>query len=235
MGVATTALIAGGIAAAAGATTQGIAANKAKKAREREDERASQLQDQLSALEASRPTFKNPYENMTNQFANLNNPYANLTVSTEAAKMQAEQADIALANTLDMMRESGAGAGGATALAQAALQSKRGIAASIEAQETQNNRLAAQGQANVDKLRAEGQQKLDMAKAKGDITEQQDAIRFHEMKMNRTSALMDNAMQNAVNAEAARNAAIVGIGNSIAAGAGVAMKGISPDASQLGN
>ena len=233
MGVATTALIAGGIAAAAGATTQAIAANQAKKARDKEDKRASQLQDQLSALEASRPTFKNPYENMTNQFANLNNPYANLTVSTEAAKMQAEQADIALANTLDMMRESGAGAGGATALAQAALQSKRGIAASIEAQETQNNRLAAQGQANVDKLRAEGQQKLDMAKAQGNIMEQNDAIKFHEMKMNRTSALMDNAMQNAVNAQAARNAAIVGIGNSIAQGAGIAMKGVKPDASEI--
>ena len=233
MGVATTALIAGGIAAAAGATTQAIAANQAKKARDKEDKRASQLQDQLSALEASRPTFKNPYENMTNQFANLNNPYANLTVSTEAAKMQAEQADIALANTLDMMRESGAGAGGATALAQAALQSKRGIAASIEAQETQNNRLAAQGQANVDKLRAEGQQKLDMAKAQGNIMEQNDAIKFHEMKMNRTSALMDNAMQNAVNAQAARNAAIVGIGNSIAQGAGIAMKGVKPNASEI--
>ena len=233
MGVATTALIAGGIAAAAGATTQAIAANQAKKARDKEDKKASQLQDQLSALEASRPTFKNPYENMTNQFANLNNPYANLTVSTEAAKMQAEQADIALANTLDMMRESGAGAGGATALAQAALQSKRGIAASIEAQETQNNRLAAQGQANVDKLRAEGQQKLDMAKAQGNIMEQNDAIKFHEMKMNRTSALMDNAMQNAVNAQAARNAAIVGIGNSIANGAGIAMKGVKPNASEI--
>ena len=35
--------------------------------------------------------------------------------------MQAEEADIALANTLDTLRATGASAGGATALAQAAL------------------------------------------------------------------------------------------------------------------
>jgi len=41
----------------------------------------------------------------------------------------------------------GASAGGATALAQAAAQSKRGISASIEGQEAQNNQLRAQGEA----------------------------------------------------------------------------------------
>ena len=46
--------------------------------------------------------------------------------------MQVEEADIALANTLDTLRATGASAGGATALAQAALQSKKGVAASIE-------------------------------------------------------------------------------------------------------
>ena len=53
------------------------------------------------------------------------NPYANLGVATQAAEMQAEEADIALANTLDTIRSSGASAGGATALAQAALKSKK--------------------------------------------------------------------------------------------------------------
>jgi hypothetical protein len=56
----------------------------------------------------------------------INNPYANLGVATQAAEMQAEEADIALANTLDTLRATGASAGGATALAQAALQSKKG-------------------------------------------------------------------------------------------------------------
>ena len=77
----------------------------------------------------------------------VSNPYANLSVATQAAEMQAEQTDIALANTLDTMMATGASAGGATALAQAAAQSKRGISASIEGQEAQNNQLRAQGEA----------------------------------------------------------------------------------------
>ena len=75
----------------------------------------------------------------------MDNPYANLAVATEAATMQMEQADIALANTLDTLRETGASAGGATALANAALQSKRGVTASIQQQEATNQQLAAKG------------------------------------------------------------------------------------------
>mgnify|MGYP007000196911 len=56
---------------------------------------------------------------------------------------------------LDSLRETGAG--GATALAQAALKSKQGVSASIEKQETQNQRLAAQGQAQVDQSIARGE------------------------------------------------------------------------------
>ena len=70
--------------------------------------------------------------------------YRRLGVATQAAEIQIEQADIALANTLDTIRATGSGAGGATALAQAALQSKKGVAASIEQQEAQNEKLKAQ-------------------------------------------------------------------------------------------
>lgn len=86
----------------------------------------------LADLEASRQEIVNPYEN--------------IAVATQAAEMQAEQADIALANTLDTLRATGAGAGGATALAQAALQSKQGVSASIEQQEVNNEKLKAQGE-----------------------------------------------------------------------------------------
>tara|TARA_E500000318_G_C3544688_1_gene206116 strand:+ start:865 stop:1527 length:663 start_codon:yes stop_codon:yes gene_type:complete len=76
----------------------------------------------------------------------VQNPFANLGVATQAAEIQAEEADIALANTLDTVRATGMGAGGATALAQAAARSKKNIAASIESQEANNNRLKAQGE-----------------------------------------------------------------------------------------
>ena len=89
----------------------------------------------------------------------INNPYANLGVATQAAEMQAEQADISLANTLETMRSSGLGGGGATALAQAAARSKQGVSASIEQQEAQNQKLRAQGevQANQQLIALENQ------------------------------------------------------------------------------
>ena len=74
--------------------------------------------------------------------------------------MQAEQTDIALANTLDTIRATGGGAGGATALAQAALQGKKGIAASIEQQETKNEKLAAQGQQTLEQLQNSEKQRI---------------------------------------------------------------------------
>jgi len=94
-------------------------------------------------------------QEIINPFQNLSNPYANLQVATKAAEMQAEQSDIALANTLDNLRETGAG--GATALAQAALKSKQGVSASIQQQETQNQKLQAQGQQQMEMAQAKGQ------------------------------------------------------------------------------
>ena len=95
-------------------------------------------------------------QEISNPYANISNPFANLQVATKAAEIKMEQSDIALANTLDNLRETGAG--GATALAQAALQSKKGVASDIEKQEIMNQ-----------KLQAQGQQKVDFAKAKGEI------------------------------------------------------------------
>jgi hypothetical protein len=226
MGVMTGIAIAGTIA---GITTNAIAAKKAKDAAADQAEIKDAEQAALDALVEDRPAFKNPYENMTNQFANLDNPYANLTVATEAFKMQAEQADQALANSLDAMMETGQAAGGATALAQAALESKRGIAASINAQETQNKAKAAEGEANVQRLKAEGAQRLDEMKARGNEMEQKDAINFHEAKMDRTAKLLDNAAQNEQDQMAARSAAIMGIGNAAVSGAGSIIGGVKAD------
>ncbi len=117
-------------------------ANKAKGAIE-------DYQLKLDDIEKSRQQIVNPYANVTN-------PFANMQVATKAAEMQAEQADISLANTLDNLRETGAG--GATALAQAALKSKQGITANIQQQETQNQRLYAQGQQQMEMAKAQGEQ-----------------------------------------------------------------------------
>ncbi len=112
---------------------------------------ATKKENELNQLEKNRQALINPFEDLTNE-------YENLTVATQAAEIQIEQADISLANTLDTLMATGAGAGGATALAQAALSSKRGVAASIEQQEVQNAKLRAQGAMDVQKLKATGEQ-----------------------------------------------------------------------------
>ena len=108
---------------------------------------------EIASLEKNRQKVINPYDNFSNLSSmakdlsgKMSNPFASLGVSTAAAEMQIEEADIALANTLDTLRATGAGAGVATALAQAALQSKKGVAASIEKQEADNAKLAASGE-----------------------------------------------------------------------------------------
>ena len=126
------------------------------------------LDDQLKKLVANRQKVINPYANMKNQFAGMTNKMANLGVATRAAEFQAEQADTALANTLDAMRASGAGSGGATALAQAALQSKRGISATLQNQEAANQKLAAQGAQTLQQQIAQGAADIQKTKADGE-------------------------------------------------------------------
>jgi len=133
------------------------AAKKRERAAKKERDR---LQRKLTSLENNRQAIIDPTSGVSNLSglaqdlsSNLSNPYANLSVATQAAEIQIEQADISLANTLDTLRSTGAGAGGATALAQAALQSKKGVSASIEQQEANNEKLRAQGEQQLNQMR----------------------------------------------------------------------------------
>ena len=134
-------------------------AGRARRQQRRAAREKRRLRGELNSLEKSRQKIINPYDNFKNLSSlakdlsgKLSNPYANLGVATKGAEIQMEQTDIALANTLDTLRATGASAGGATALAQAALQSKQGVAASIEQQEAQNEKLRAQGQQQLERL-----------------------------------------------------------------------------------
>lgn len=127
-----------------------FAESQANKAAARE----KALKKEMSDLK--RQPIVNPYEDVVNLSdmvsdlsSMLSNPFDSLGVATQAAEMQAEEADIALANTLDILRATGASAGGATALARMALESKKGIASDIQKQEVNNNRLRAQAQENL--------------------------------------------------------------------------------------
>tara|TARA_R110001592_G_scaffold348832_1_gene643298 strand:- start:1095 stop:1994 length:900 start_codon:yes stop_codon:yes gene_type:complete len=156
-------LIIAGQAAAGilGVVSGSIAANKARIDKQR-------YEQELLDLENNRQEIINPYENITDLSSMLSNPLANLGVATQAAEMQIEQADISLANSLDIIRATGASAGGATALAQAALQSKKGVSASIEQQEAQNERLRAQGEQQLQTQKMAEAQRIQNARAAGD-------------------------------------------------------------------
>ena len=149
--------------------------------------RAAIKEQQLNYLVKNRQAAINPYESITNQFSNL-------PVATKAAEFEAEQADIALANTLDIIAATGQSAGGATALAQAALRSKKGISANIEKQEVANARAAAQGADNVQKLKAEGE------KFRFSITE-----RRQDADISRTANQLDQARQAELEAQSMLN------------------------------
>jgi len=142
--------------------------SKAKAAARAAAAEKARLQGKLNSLERNRQDIVNPYAgvvslaSMASDLSNqISNPFANLSVATGAAEMKIEQADISLANTLDTVRATGAGAGGATALAQAALQSKKGVAASIESQEAQNEKLRAQGEQQMEQAQVAQKARLE--------------------------------------------------------------------------
>ncbi len=136
-------------AVVSGAVADGKAHKAKRKARNAKQEAKFKLEQTLQ----DRQDIINPYAGITDLSglasdlsSQITNPFNNLQVSTAAAEMQAEEADIALANTLDTLEMTGASAGGATALAMAALKSKKGVATSIEEQEAKNAQLRAQGE-----------------------------------------------------------------------------------------
>ena len=142
-------------------------ASRARRQARAMQKQADDYDRRLRGLEASRQNIANPYEGIKDLSNMITNPFANLQVATKAAEMQGEQTDQALATTLDTLRATGAGAGGATALAQAAARAKQGVAATIEQQEAQNSRLRAQGEAQMQARLMAEQQRLQQADVAG--------------------------------------------------------------------
>ena len=223
MGILTAGLISGGASIISGIFGASAASKRAAAAAA--DKRAKEAK--LLSLENSRQEIINPYEGVTDLSSMVQNPYENLGVATQAAEMQAEQADISLANTLDTIRATGASAGGATALAQAALQSKKGISASIEAQEAQNEKLRAQGEQQQQQMKMAEAQRLQQADVSGKQFEFGVRENREVAKMDRLSAQISGAEARQAQANADKTRAITGavgglvstVGNMYSAGA----------------
>ena len=152
-------LIGAGVSAIGGI----MGSSSAAKAQRDAQSRADAANARLNALEKSRQAIINPYAATKDLSSMAKNAYANIGVATQAAKFQAEENDLALASTLDTLRATGSGAGGATALAQAALKSKQQISASIESQEAQNEKLKAAGEEKINEFRLSEAHKMQNA------------------------------------------------------------------------
>ena len=242
------ALISGGVQII-GSLIGGGARRRAERAAQRKQAR---LQRKLSSLEANRQAITNPYSGVSNLSglaqdlsSNLTNPYANLSVATQAAEIQMEQADISLANTLDTLRSTGSGAGGATALAQAALQSKKGVSASIEQQEANNERLRAQGEQQMEQLKMqEGARIQSIQISEGGRTQGLDAAGKQFMfntkenrqmaQLDRVSAQLAGAQGQAMQASAARQANTAGLVGGLASIGGSYLTGLAGQGSNAG-
>jgi hypothetical protein len=186
--------IIGGVASLAGGI---FGSRKARRAAKRARREAAKLERKLTELEKNRQEIINPYEGVQDLSSMLSNPFASLSVATQAAEIQMEQSDIALANTLDTIRATGASAGGATALAQAALQAKKGVAASIEGQEVANEKQRAAGEATLQQQKMSEQQRLQQADVAGrqfvfGMTEQREQQQLDRVS-NQISALRGQA------------------------------------------
>lgn len=205
-----------------------ISANQAHQAAKGAENEAARRAGEIAALEANRQAIPNPYANVKDLSGlakdlsgMVTNPFANLGVATQAAKMQAEESDISLANTLDTLRSTGASAGGATALAQAALQSKKGVSASIEQQEANNEKLKAQGIADMEKTKMAEQQRLQgvqMSEAQRMQAAESEGVKFKYSeqesrdvaKLNRLAGQETQANVNAQAAQQSEGAAFAG-------------------------
>ena len=216
-------------------------AGRAKREARRQRKRARALNKKINHLEANRQDVINPYDQVTSLASmatdlssTMSNPMANLSVATKAAEMKIEQADISLANTLDTLRATGSGAGGATALAQAALQSKKGVAADIEAQEKSNEDKRAAGEERLEQRVAAEKQRIQrinisegareqQAMAQGRVFEFQAQEQRDVSKLNRLYGQQAQAQGAAAAARQSETSAIMGginaLGGAIGSGA----------------
>jgi len=205
------AIIGGGLSIAGGLFSAGAAKKRARRAA---NERRN-LTNKLNTLEKNRQEIINPYEGIEDLSALISNPFANLSVATGAAEMQIEEADISLANTLDTIRATGSGAGGATALAQAALKSKQGVSASIEMQEKQNEDKRAQGEQQMEQRQMAEAQRLQNA----DVAGEQFMFSTREdrqmQELDRTAALLGQAKAAEAQANQDQASAIGGMFSSL--------------------
>ena len=217
MAIQLAAAVIGGAASAIGGLIGAAAARKAKR---RAARRVRKLNAKLENLEENRQEIINPYDNVESLADKMSNPFTQLGVATQATAMQVEQTDIALANSLDQLRQTGGGAGGATALAQAALQSKKGVAADIERQEKSNDDKRIQGEATLQKQQIAEEKRMQNVDVMGQKFVYNETEEREQQQLDRVSGQLAQAQGQRAQAAKDQTAAITGAIGSMAGVAG---------------
>ncbi len=188
------------------------ASNDAKYQAGLEREEARKRDAEIKALERSRQAVIDKSDDIRALKSSVVNPFQNLSVAMQGVNMRMEETDEALANTLNALNRSGAGAGAATALARQAASSKAQVAAAIENQELKNQQMYLSGEAQKE------QQKLSLEQQA--IEEEIGVYGRQEVRdvqqLNRLAGLSQNAAQRAADYQAGGNAALMaGIGGAV--------------------
>ena len=207
------------IAATASLVGSGIQAGATNRQARKNRAMAREAQRKIDALEESRQDTIDPFDQMTDLSGQVTNPFNNMQVATRAAEFQAEQADISLANALDQARAFGMAGGGATALAQGALMSKRGISADIQKQEARNQLAIAQAEERANRDRIGEARRMQAMIAQGRAYEFETQENRDMARLDRLAGIQTN-YQSAANQFSAMStqASVTAIPNAINAG-----------------
>ena len=120
--------------------------------------RRQEEKDAQQAFNQSNEDFRN--FQFQNNYLGLENTAEDLTVNQQAFNAQAQQTDAALAQGLDAIVQTGGGGGSAQAIANAALQSKQGVSASIAQQEQANQQARVAQASRNQQLERQGAERL---------------------------------------------------------------------------
>ena len=193
--------MAGGI----GGILQGLVGRKARRARQREAKKEYERQRELyQQLDTS-----NLAGGFRNVFQNMENPYEDLTVNQQQAEFMAQQSRQSQANIMQGLRGA-AGASGIAGLAQIiANQSQlaaQKASVSIGLQESQNEKLAAQGAAAIQSAERQGEYQAQVQRLQG--ARESRALDWQKQEMELGFAMQEKAA--ADQAVQAANAALWG-------------------------
>ena len=162
--------------------------SSAKRAERKAAAEKAAAQRTLNRLIEDRQDVINPFEDVKDLSSMLSNPMANLSVATQAAEMQVEEA----------------------------LQSKKGVSASIEAQEAQNEKLRAQGEQQLQQQKMSEAQRIQSAEAQGKQFVFGAQENRETAEMDRVSAQISGSEQRQAQAGSDRTSAVTGMVGSLA-------------------